>query len=98
VAGLQTGEFDSVHYGFTMSVDTHGLTPEHVGKRLHLELTCGEVLQIRLHEMTVCATPEPCCGITYILLATNRGDGSRETGNAYWTAFDEIKNFDLLGD
>ena len=81
-----------------MPVDTRGLTQEHVGKRLHVELAGGESLEIRLHELTACAKPEPCCGITYVLIATNRSDGARETGRAYWTAFDEIKSFEVFGD
>jgi hypothetical protein len=81
-----------------MPVDTRGLTQQHVGKRLHVELTGGEVLEIRLHELTACAEPEPCCGITYVLISTNRRDGEKEIGNAYWTGFGEIKDFAELGD
>jgi hypothetical protein len=55
-------------------------------------------MEIRLHELTVCEYPEPCCGITYILLSTNRPEGKRETGSAYWTAFKEITDFQVLGD
>jgi hypothetical protein len=81
-----------------MPVDTRGLNNEHVGKRMHLELADGESLDVRLHELTVCAEPEPCCGITYILLSTNRSDGKRDKGAAYWTAFAEIEKFQVLGD
>jgi hypothetical protein len=56
------------------------------------------MLEIRLHELTVCAKPEPCCGITYILISTNRPDGKKEAGSAYWTAFGEIEKFQVLGD
>jgi hypothetical protein len=81
-----------------MTVDTRGLNPAHIGKRLQVELTRGEVMEIRLHELTVCAKPEPCCGITYVLLSTNRSDEAREKGSAYWTGFGEIKDFQVLGD
>ena len=81
-----------------MPVDTHGLNEGHVGKRMRVELASGESLEIRLHELTVCAKPEPCCGITYILISSNRLDGKRENGLAYWTAFGDIENFHVLGD
>jgi hypothetical protein len=81
-----------------MPVDTRGLKLEHVGKRMRVELTDGEVLEIRLRELTVCAKPEPCCGITYILISTNRSDGNRDRGAAYWTGFGEIEKFQVLGD
>ncbi|HET8922335.1 MAG TPA: hypothetical protein VFN26_04985 [Candidatus Acidoferrum sp.] len=55
-------------------------------------------MEIRVHELTVCEKPEPCCGVTYILLSSIGGDGSREAGSAYWTAFDEIRQFEELGD
>jgi hypothetical protein len=81
-----------------MQVDTRGLNQEHLGKRMQVELADGESLQIRLHELTVCAKPEPCCGITYVLISTNRLDGKRDPGTAYWTAFGEIEKFEGLGD
>jgi hypothetical protein len=81
-----------------MPVDTHGLSSSHIGKRLRVALTRGESMEIRLHELTVCEKPEPCCGITYILLSTNRPGSGRENGSAYWTGFEEIRNFQLLGD
>jgi hypothetical protein len=81
-----------------MAVDTHGLDPSHIGKRLRVALTCGESMEIRLHELTVCAEPEPCCGITYILLSPNRPEDRKVTGSAYWTGFEEIKDFQVLGD
>ena len=55
-------------------------------------------MEIRLHELTVCKEPEPCCGITYILLSTNRPENNRETRSAYWTGFKEIVDFEVLGD
>jgi hypothetical protein len=79
-------------------VDTRGFDQGHVGKRMRVELASGELLEIRLHELTVCAKLEPCCGITYILLSTNRSDGKRGKGAAYWTAFGEIEKFQVLGD
>jgi hypothetical protein len=84
--------------GSPMPVDTRGLNQAHVGKRMRVELADGESLEIRLHELTVCAKLEPCCGITYILISTNRSDGKRENGAAYWTAFGEIEKFQVLGD
>ena len=50
-----------------MPVDTRGLNLSHIGKRLRVDLARGESMEIRLHELTVCEEPEPCCGITYIL-------------------------------
>ena len=81
-----------------MPVDTRGLNPGHLGKRMRVELADGEMLEIRLHELTVCPSPEPCCGITYTLLSTNRSGGKRDQGAAYWTAFGEIEKFHVLGD
>jgi hypothetical protein len=80
-----------------MPVDTRGFNHGHVGKRMRVELAGGELLEIRLHELTVCAKPEPC-GITYILISTNRSDGKRDKGAAYWTAFSEIEKIQVLGD
>jgi hypothetical protein len=65
---------------------------------MRVELADGESLGIRLHELTVCAEPEPCCGVTYVLLSSNRSDGKRDIGSAYWTAFGEIEKFEVLGD
>jgi len=84
--------------GLPMPVDTRGFNHEHVGKRMRVELADGELLEIRLHELTVCAKPEPCCGITYVLISTNRSDGKRDQGAAYWTGFGEIEKFQVLGD
>jgi len=81
-----------------MPVDTHGLSSSHIEKRLRVGLTRGESMEIRLHELTVCEKPEPCCGITYILLSTNRPESGRENGSVHWTGFEEIRNFQLLGD
>jgi hypothetical protein len=81
-----------------MPVDTRGFDQGHVGKRMRVELADGETLEIRLHELTVCARPEPCCGITYVLLSTNRPDGKRDKGSAYWTSFGDIEKFEVLGD
>ena len=81
-----------------MPVDKRGLNQGHVGKRMRVELGDGESLEIRLHVLTVCTKPEPCCGITYVLISTNRSDGKRDQGAAYWTAFGEIEKFQVLGD
>jgi hypothetical protein len=32
------------------------------------------------------------------LHSTNRSDGKRQSGAAYWTAFGEIEKFEVLGD
>ena len=81
-----------------MAVDTRGLSSSHIGKRLRVDLARGESMEIRLHELTVCERPEPCCGITYVLLSTNRPENGRENGSAYWTGFKDIDNFQVLGD
>jgi hypothetical protein len=79
-------------------VDTRGLHEGLVGKRLRIQISDGEVQDVLLHELTVCSKPEPCCGITYVLISTNHSDGAKEKGAAYWTAFGEIDNFEVLGD
>ena len=81
-----------------MPIDTRGLHHEHIGKQLRVELSDGEVDEIKLLELTICEPPEPCCGITYTLLSTNRSDASKEQGGTYWTSFREIQNFRVLGD
>jgi len=81
-----------------MPVDTRGFDQGHIGKRMRVALANGELLEIRLHELTVCERPEPCCGITYILLSTNRPGGKRDKGAVYWTGFEEIQKFQVLGD
>jgi len=65
---------------------------------MRVELADGESLVIRLRELTVCARPEPCCGITYIPISTNRTDGNRDKGAAYWTPFGDIEKSHVLGD
>ncbi len=81
-----------------MLVDTKGLGQDHVGKRLRIELTSGEVDEIKLLDVTACDPPQPCCGIMYTVLATNQSAGSKTQGGTYWTAFGEIDNFRVLGD
>jgi hypothetical protein len=81
-----------------MPVDTRGLNSSHIGKHLGVALTRGGSMEIRLRELTVCSEPEPCCGITYILLSTDRPEDGRENRSAYWTGFKEIRDFQVLGD
>jgi hypothetical protein len=81
-----------------MLVDTKGLSQEHVGKRLRVQLTGGEVDEIKLLDVTACDPPQPCCGIMYTVLSTNRPGASKTQGGTYWTAFGEIENFRVLGD
>ena len=81
-----------------MPMDTHGLRQEHVGKHLRLELASGEVDEIKLLDVTVCDPPQPCCGIVYTVLTTNRPRTSKAQGGTYWTAFGEIVDFRVLGD
>ena len=81
-----------------MLVDTKGLRQEHVGKRLRIELTGGEVDEISLLDVTACDPPQPCCGIMYTVLFTNRPAGTKTQGATYWTAFGEIEDFRVLGD
>jgi len=89
----------STHTGMSTAVDTRGLSQDHVSKRMRVELAGGESLEARLHELTVCERPEePCCGITYVLLSSNRSDGKKDIGSAYWMAFGEIEKFEVLGD
>jgi hypothetical protein len=78
-----------------MPVDTRGLRQEHVGKRLRVTFVDGQTEDLRVQEVTVCDEHEPCCGITYDLIATN---GTREVGATYWTGFGDIQNFQMLGD
>ena len=81
-----------------MPVDTRGFQANLVGKRLRIEIADGEVAEIKLLELTVCPEPEPCCGITYDLLATNRECETRERGATYWTSFADVAHFEVLGD
>jgi hypothetical protein len=81
-----------------MPVDTRGLTQQHVGKRLCLELTTGDVEEVDALELTVCDQAEPCCGITYRLTRSNKVDSPKQEGSVYWVSFDEIKAFHALGD
>jgi hypothetical protein len=81
-----------------MPIDTRGFQEQHIGKRLRVELQNGVVQEVELLELTVCAEPEPCCGITYFLKSTNAADEQREIGAVYWTGFAEIKNFRVCGD
>ena len=64
-----------------MPIDTRGVHQEHVGKRLRVEFAGGEVDEIELLELTICDPPEPCCGITYTLLSTNRSDERHKIAN-----------------
>ena len=81
-----------------MLVDTKGLHQDHVGKRLRIELSSGEMNEIKLLDITACDPPQPCCGIMYTVLSTNQSVGSKAQGGTYWTAFGEIDNFRVLGD
>jgi len=81
-----------------MLVDTKGLHQEHVGKRLRIELTSGEVDEIKLLDVTACDPPQPCCGIMYTVLCTNSAGAGKTQGATYWTAFGEITTFSVLGD
>jgi len=80
-----------------MLVDTKGLRKEHVGKRLRVELTGGAVDEIRLLDVTACDPPQPCCGIMYTVLSTNRSGADKTQGGTYWTAFGDIETFSVLG-
>jgi len=88
----------NIRAGMVIQVDTSGLNQGQVGKRMCVALADGELLEIRRHELTVCSKPEPCCGVTYVLISTNRSDGKRDKGAAYWTAFGEIERFQVWGD
>ena len=79
-----------------MAVDTRGLRAEHVGKRLRVEFGSRETSEVSLLNLTACEKPEPCCGITYVLLSTNRIDRGFEKGAVYGTGFGDIKEFQVL--
>ena len=81
-----------------MPVDTHGFKEQHIGKRLRIELASGAIEEIRLLELTVCAEPEPCCGITYRLISADHPGKSKEEGSVHWVGFGDIKSFQILGD
>ncbi len=79
-----------------MTVDTRGLRQEHIGKRLCVHFESGEISEISLLNLSACERPEPCCGITYLLLSTIRIDCGREKDAAYWAGLGDIKNFQVL--
>ena len=78
-----------------MPVDTHGLRQEHVGKRLSVTFVDGRREEIKVLDVTICDEPEPCCGIIYDRIAA---EGARKPRETHWAAFDDIKNFQVLGD
>ena len=78
-----------------MPVDTHGLKHEHVGKRLRVTFADGRTEEIKVLDVTVCDEPEPCCGIVYDVIAA---DGVRNAGATCWAGFDDVQNFQVLGD
>lgn len=80
-----------------MSVDTRGLSREHQDKRLRIEFTDGEIQEIEVLLLSICAEHLDCCGITYDLISTNR-PGHHRKGAACWSDFGSIKNFEVLGD
>jgi hypothetical protein len=81
-----------------MATDTRGLREEHIGKRLRIQLPHGRVEEVDLLELTICQEPEPCCGITYRLLAANHPDESKKDGSVYWVGFGDIEKFQVLGE
>ena len=80
-----------------MLVDTKGLHQDHVGKHLRIELSSGEMNEIKLLDITACDPPQPCCGIMYTVLSTNQLASNKTQGGTYWTAFGEIETFRVLG-
>ena len=78
-----------------MPIDTRGFAEKHIGHRLSVKLSDCETIGIQLLELTVCDPPEPCCGITYRLLSTERTKDSRQLGEVYWTAFSDVREFDV---
>ena len=76
-----------------MPVDTRGFSEEHVGRRLSVKLNNGKTMGIQLLELTICDSPEPCCGITYRLCSAERATDSRQIGEVYWTAFNDVREF-----
>jgi hypothetical protein len=79
-------------------MDTRGLKDWHIGKRLRIELSSGQVEEVRALELTICEPPEACCGLTYRLLCTNRNSESKQVGSVHWVGFEDIENFQVLGD
>ena len=79
-------------------VDTRGLTENHLGKRLLVQLATGELEEVIALELTVCDPPEPCCGLTYRMVHASRPSEAKAEGSVYWVVFDQIENFQELGD
>jgi hypothetical protein len=70
----------------------------HLGKRLRMQLSTGEVEDVVALELTVCDPPEPCCGLTYRLIRASEDSTSKTEGSVYWTGFSNIENFRIIGD
>jgi hypothetical protein len=79
-------------------LEARGLTGEHLGKRLRVQLATGEVEEVVALELTVCDPPEPCCGLTYRLVHASKTSKAKAEGSVHWVAFDQIENFQKLGD
>lgn len=78
--------------------DTRGLSECHLGKHLRIQLTSGEVEDVVALELAVCDPPEPCCGLTYRLIRASEGSTSKTEGSVYWTGFNTIETFRIIGD
>ena len=56
---------------------TRGLTENHLGNRLRVQLATGDVEEVDALELTVCDPPEPCCGLTW-------PSEAKAEGSVYW--------------
>ena len=84
---------------FAMSkTDTRGLSEYHLGRQLRLHLSTGEVEDVVVLELTICDSPEPCCGLTYRLIRASQHRAAKVDGSVYWTGFSNIDVFRVIGD
>jgi hypothetical protein len=73
------------------------LTRDLQDKRLHSELSDGEVAEINVLVVSECSQHEDCRGLVYDVVATNRPDRVRK-GSAWWADSKSITNFQIIGD
>jgi len=76
-----------------MLADTKGFHQEHVGKRLRIDLTSGEVDEIKLLDVTACDPPQAVLR-DHVHRALHKSQRWQQSqGGTYWTAFGEIDKF-----
>ena len=86
-----------------MEFDMRGIRQEHIGKRLKIEFTDGEVCEGELLEVGTCDEHASCCGMTFDLRTTNRPEKHRGAFEktkhpAIWSEIEFVKSFEVLGD